>query len=66
MYVAELSVSSVKGFAGARSADLRLTRPGGAHAGWTVLAGRNGAGKTTLLRAIALALAQCHLVKPLG
>lgn len=46
-----------QGFAGARSADLRLTRPDGAHAGWTVLAGRNGAGKTTLLRAIALALA---------
>ena len=57
MYVAGLRVSGVRGFAGARSADLRLTRPDGAHAGWTVLAGRNGAGKTTLLRTIALALA---------
>ncbi|UOE19484.1 AAA family ATPase [Thermobifida halotolerans] len=56
MYVAELAVSGIRGFHGARSAELRLTRPDGGHAGWTVLAGPNGAGKTTLLRALALAL----------
>ncbi|WP_062357807.1 AAA family ATPase [Herbidospora yilanensis] len=57
MYVTELKISNVKGFTGARDFDLRLTRPDGSHAGWTVLAGRNGSGKTTILRAIALALA---------
>ncbi|WP_326829222.1 AAA family ATPase [Streptosporangium sp. NBC_01810] len=57
MYIADLKVSGVRGFSGSRSADLRLTRPDGSHAGWTVLAGRNGSGKTTLLRALALAMA---------
>ncbi|TKK83889.1 AAA family ATPase [Herbidospora galbida] len=57
MYVTEIKISDVKGFTGARDVDLRLTRPDGSHAGWTVLAGRNGSGKTTILRAIALALA---------
>ena len=56
MYVAELAVSGIRGFYGARSVELGFTRPDGAHAGWTVLAGPNGAGKTTLLRALALAL----------
>lgn len=57
MYIAELKVSGVRGFSGDRSVDLRLTRPDGSHAGWTVLIGRNGSGKTTLLRALALAMA---------
>jgi energy-coupling factor transporter ATP-binding protein EcfA2 len=57
MYIAELKVSGVRGFSGHRDVDLRLTRPDGSHAGWTVLAGRNGSGKTTLLRALALAMA---------
>ncbi|MEV0755841.1 AAA family ATPase [Streptosporangium sp. NPDC050280] len=57
MYIAELKVSGVRGFSGRRNVDLRLTRPDGSHAGWTVLAGRNGSGKTTLLRALALAMA---------
>ncbi|MEU4835441.1 AAA family ATPase, partial [Streptosporangium sp. NPDC023615] len=57
MYVSELRVSGVRGFSGRRDVDLRLTRPDGSHAGWTVLAGRNGSGKTTLLRALALAMA---------
>ncbi|WP_405389285.1 AAA family ATPase [Streptomyces sp. NBC_01102] len=56
MYVSRVSVQDIKSFNGPRQVDLRLTRPDGTHAGWTVLAGRNGAGKTTLLRAIALAL----------
>jgi len=56
LYVAELTVSGIRGFRGARGADLGLTRPDGTHAGWTVLAGPNGAGKSTLLRALALAL----------
>ncbi|WP_405084006.1 AAA family ATPase [Microbispora sp. NBC_01389] len=55
MYLAEVRVSGIRGFSGPRSVDLRLTRPDGSHAGWTVLAGRNGSGKTTLLRALALA-----------
>lgn len=57
MYLAEVKVSGIRGFSGPRSVDLRLTRPDGSHAGWTVLAGRNGSGKTTLLRAMALAMA---------
>ncbi|MEU7989394.1 AAA family ATPase [Streptosporangium canum] len=57
VYIADLKISGVRGFSGPRSADLRLTRPDGSHAGWTVLAGRNGSGKTTLLRALALAMA---------
>lgn len=56
MYVSRVSVQDIKSFNGPRQVDLRLTRPDGTHAGWTVLAGRNGAGKTTLLQAIALAL----------
>ncbi|MFE9820833.1 AAA family ATPase [Streptomyces sp. NPDC005791] len=56
MYVSRVSVQDIKSFNGPRQVDLRLTRPDGTHAGWTVLAGRNGAGKTTLLRAIAFAL----------
>ncbi|MEU7916203.1 AAA family ATPase [Microbispora bryophytorum] len=57
MYLAEVKVSGIRGFSGPRGVDLRLTRPDGSHAGWTVLAGRNGSGKTTLLRAMALAMA---------
>ncbi|MEU8266612.1 AAA family ATPase [Sphaerisporangium sp. NPDC049002] len=57
MHIAEFEVAGVRGFSGPRAANLRLTRPDGSHAGWTVLAGRNGSGKTTLLRALALALA---------
>lgn len=57
MYVSEIRIAGVRGFSGAREVDLRLTRPDGSHAGWTVLAGRNGSGKTTLVRAVALALA---------
>ncbi|GIH69345.1 AAA family ATPase [Sphaerimonospora thailandensis] len=57
MYVSEIEISGVRCFSGPRDVDLRLTRPDGSHAGWTVLAGRNGSGKTTLLRAIALAMA---------
>lgn len=57
MYVSEIKISGVRCFSGPREVDLRLTRPDGSHAGWTVLAGRNGSGKTTLLRAIALAMA---------
>src|SRR5690606_34415381 len=56
-YVSEIKISGVRCFSGPREVDLRLTRPDGSHAGWTVLAGRNGSGKTTLLRAIALAMA---------
>ncbi|KUP97584.1 AAA family ATPase [Thermobifida cellulosilytica] len=56
MYVAKLAISDIRGFHGTRGVDLRFTRPGGEHAGWTVLAGRNGSGKTTLLRSLALAL----------
>ncbi|WP_250288022.1 AAA family ATPase [Streptomyces atroolivaceus] len=56
MYVSRVSVQDIKSFNGPRQVDLRLTRPDGTHAGWTVLAGRNGAGKTTLLRAIAFGL----------
>ncbi|GAA2210572.1 AAA family ATPase [Nonomuraea monospora] len=56
MYVSRIEVSGIRGFSGKRSVDLRLTRPDGSHAGWTVLAGRNGSGKTTLLRAIAMAV----------
>jgi energy-coupling factor transporter ATP-binding protein EcfA2 len=57
VYISEIRVSGIRGFSGNRDVDLRLTRPDGSHAGWTVLAGRNGSGKTTLLRAIALAMA---------
>ncbi|MEU2248820.1 AAA family ATPase [Streptomyces sp. NPDC019224] len=56
MYVSRVIVDNIKSFHGPRTVDLRLTRPDGSHAGWTVLAGRNGSGKTTLLRALALAL----------
>ncbi|MEU1495377.1 AAA family ATPase [Streptomyces sp. NPDC005776] len=56
MYVSHLFVADIKAFPRSRMVDLKLTRPDGSHAGWTVLAGRNGAGKTTLLRALALAL----------
>jgi energy-coupling factor transporter ATP-binding protein EcfA2 len=57
MHVARLRVSGVRGFYGARSVDLDLTRPDGSLAGWTVLAGRNGSGKSTFLQALAIALA---------
>jgi energy-coupling factor transporter ATP-binding protein EcfA2 len=57
VYISEIKVSGIRGFSGKRDIDLRLTRPDGSHAGWTVMAGRNGSGKTTLLRAIALAMA---------
>jgi energy-coupling factor transporter ATP-binding protein EcfA2 len=56
MHVARLRIDGVRGFYGARSVDLDLTRPDGSLAGWTVLAGRNGSGKSTLLQALALAL----------
>jgi energy-coupling factor transporter ATP-binding protein EcfA2 len=57
MHVSRLRISGVRGFHGARSVDLDLTRPDGSLAGWTVLAGRNGSGKSTVLQALALALA---------
>ena len=57
MHVARLRISGVRGFYGARSVDLDLTRPDGSLAGWTVLAGRNGSGKSTFLQALAIALA---------
>lgn len=57
MHVSRLRISNVRGFHGARSVDLDLTRPDGSLAGWTVLAGRNGAGKSTVLQSLALALA---------
>ena len=56
MHVARLRIDGVRGFYGARSVDLDLTRPDGSLAGWTVLAGRNGSGKSTVLQALALAL----------
>jgi len=56
VYLSRVRVDGVKGFQGERAVDLRLTRPDGSHAGWTVLAGRNGSGKTSLLQAIAAAL----------
>jgi energy-coupling factor transporter ATP-binding protein EcfA2 len=57
MHVTRLRISGVRGFHGARSVDLNLTRPDGSLAGWTVLAGRNGAGKSTILQSLALVLA---------
>jgi energy-coupling factor transporter ATP-binding protein EcfA2 len=57
MHVTRLRISGVRGFYGARSVDLDLTRPDGSLAGWTVLAGRNGSGKSTILQSLALALA---------
>ncbi|GAA3650798.1 hypothetical protein GCM10022267_41410 [Lentzea roselyniae] len=56
MYVSQVKLGNIKGFHGAREVDLRLTRPDGSPAGWTVIAGRNGSGKSTLLQAIALTL----------
>lgn len=52
MYVTKVQLTDIKGFTGARAADLVLPAQGG----WTVLAGRNSSGKSTLLRSIALAL----------
>jgi len=57
VHVARLEITNVRGFYGARSVDLDLTRPDGSLAGWTVLAGRNGSGKSTFLQALAIALA---------
>jgi energy-coupling factor transporter ATP-binding protein EcfA2 len=62
MHVARLRISGVRGFHGARSVDLDLTRPDGSLAGWTVLAGRNGSGKSTFLQALALVLAGLRAV----
>ncbi|WP_439681764.1 AAA family ATPase [Embleya sp. MST-111070] len=56
MYLSRVELVNIRGFSGARSVELDLTRTDGGHAGWTVIAGRNGSGKTTLLRAIALAI----------
>ncbi|MFD4673556.1 AAA family ATPase [Lentzea sp. NPDC058450] len=56
MYVSQVKLRNIKGFHGAREADLTLTRPDGSHAGWTVIAGRNGSGKSTLLQAVASTL----------
>ncbi|MFE0134980.1 AAA family ATPase [Streptomyces sp. NPDC059037] len=67
VYVARLKVDGVRGFHGPRACDLDFTRPGGGHAGWTVLAGRNGSGKTTLLRMLALTLTggrRAHQLEP--
>lgn len=67
MYVAGLRVDGVRGFHGPRTCDLDFTRPDGAYAGWTVIAGRNGSGKTTLLRMLALTLAggrRAHQLEP--
>jgi energy-coupling factor transporter ATP-binding protein EcfA2 len=57
MHVAQLEISGVRGFHGARKVDLDFTRPDGSLAGWTVIAGRNGSGKSTLLQALAVVLA---------
>ncbi|MFJ7327112.1 AAA family ATPase [Streptomyces cyaneofuscatus] len=57
IYISKIAVENIRGFSGPRTVDLDFRRPGGKHAGWTVIAGRNGAGKTSLLRCIALALA---------
>ena len=56
MYLSRVRIDGIKGFQGERAVDLRLTRPDGSHAGWTVLAGRNSSGKTSLLQAVAAAL----------
>jgi hypothetical protein len=56
MYLSRVRIDGIRGFRGDRAVDLRLTRPDGTHAGWTVLAGRNSSGKTSLLQAIAVAL----------
>jgi hypothetical protein len=56
MYISRVRLENIRGFSGPRNVDLKLTRPDGSHAGWTVLAGRNGSGKTSLLRAIALTI----------
>ncbi len=57
MYVQEVKIENVKCFGdGAYLAEIDFERPGGAFAGWTVIAGRNGAGKSTFLQAIALSL----------
>ncbi|MFE0352879.1 AAA family ATPase [Streptomyces nigra] len=57
IYISRLKVENILGFSDSKIVDLEFTRPGGKHAGWTVVAGRNGAGKTSLLRCIALTLA---------
>lgn len=62
MHLARLRISGVRGFHGARTADVRFGVPGQADArlrypGFVVVAGRNGSGKSTFLRAIAAGLA---------
>ncbi|MFC1400855.1 MULTISPECIES: AAA family ATPase [Streptacidiphilus] len=66
MYVSRVQIDGIRGFHGARSVDLALTRPDGTHAGWTVLAGRNGSGKSTLLKALAIALCTPSVAYPLA
>jgi len=62
MYLARLTISSVRGFHGKRAADIPFGVPGQTEArlrypGFVVVAGRNGSGKSTFLRAIAAGLA---------
>ncbi|MEU4561590.1 AAA family ATPase [Actinoplanes sp. NPDC023936] len=66
MYVKQIRLENVRGFHGARTVSLDLTRPDGSLAGWTVLAGRNGSGKTTLLRAVALAIGGPNVARTLS
>ncbi|MEU8240087.1 AAA family ATPase [Actinoplanes missouriensis] len=66
MYVKQIRLENVRGFHGARTVSLDLTRPDGSLAGWTVLAGRNGSGKTSLLRAVALAIGGPNVARSLS
>jgi energy-coupling factor transporter ATP-binding protein EcfA2 len=65
MYVAELTMSGIRGFSGPRAVDLNFSRPDDSYAGWTVIAGRNGSGKSTILQAIALVLAGQNFIRDL-
>ncbi|MHB9860013.1 AAA family ATPase [Streptomyces sp. YIM S03343] len=64
MYVSEISLWQVRGFAENRVVeDLALPATDGGS--WTVIAGRNGSGKSTLLRALALTLAGPQVARSL-
>lgn len=62
MHIERVRLDHVRGF---RNLDVRLARPDGSHAGWTVFTGVNGSGKTTLLRAVAVALAGAGMARAL-
>jgi hypothetical protein len=57
MYVAKVKIENIRGYNGARKADLDLARPDGSYPGWTVVTGQAGSGRSTFLRAVALAIA---------